>query len=219
MGRPLVDLYAMEAERFHHRLGLNVLMPVLPLHGPRRVGRISGDGFLSGDVLDTVHAEAQAMWDLRRLLSFARAQGARQVGVIGLSLGGYNAALLACLDAELACVIPGIPAADFTRLFFRHGPPLQLRDAARSGIDEHRMREVMSVISPLSLEPVVPHARRYLFGAVADRLVPADQVRDLWRHWGEPKIEWYQGAHVTFRAHPRVRAFIDEALRESGLIL
>ena len=40
----------------------------------------SGDGFLSGHALDTVHAEAQAMWDIRRLVSWIRAQGAPAVG-------------------------------------------------------------------------------------------------------------------------------------------
>ena len=42
----------------------------------------------------------------------------------------------------------------------------------------------MSVVSPLALMPRVAHERRYIFGAVADRLVPPDQVRDLWEHWG-----------------------------------
>jgi hypothetical protein len=61
----------------------------------------------------------------------------------------------------------------------------------------------------------VPHERRYLFAAVADRLVPADQVRDLWRHWERPRIEWYQGGHLTFPRHAGVRALVDGALRES----
>jgi hypothetical protein len=80
------------------------------------------------------------------------------------------------------------------------------------------MEEVLRVVSPLALEPRVPAERRYIFAAVADRLVPPDQVRDLWRHWGCPRIEWYQGGHMTFRAHPRVVRLIDEGLRESGLI-
>ena len=46
---------------------------------------------------------------------------------------------------------------------------------------------MLRVASPLALEPRVPRERRYLFGAVADRLVPADQVRDLWRHWERPR--------------------------------
>jgi hypothetical protein len=73
------------------------------------------------------------------------------------------------------------------------------------------------VVSPLALEPLVPKERRYLFGAISDLLVPADQVRDLWRHWDRPRIVWYQGSHVTFRAHPEVDALFDDALRESGL--
>ena len=41
----------------------------------------------------------------------------------------------------------------------------------------------------------------------------AAQVRDLWRHWEEPRIEWCQGGHVTFGLHAPVRALIDDALR------
>jgi dienelactone hydrolase len=152
------------------------------------------------------------MWDIRRMLSWLRAEGASEIGLFGLSLGGYNASLLAALERELACVVAGIPAVDFTRLYFRHGPPVQLLEAELHGIEEHHMDEILRVVSPLSLQPRVPRERRYIFGAIADRLVPADQVRDLWRHWERPRIEWYQGAHVTFPRHPNVRALIDEAL-------
>jgi hypothetical protein len=218
MGSPLVDLFAFPPPWLHERLGLNLIVPVLPLHGPRKIGRRSGDGFLAGDILDSIHAEANAMWDIRRILSWVRGQGATKIGVMGYSLGGYNTALLASLDADLACAIPGIPATDFSRLASRHASPLQIRQAADVGLAPERMEEVLRVVSPLALEPRVPAERRYIFAAVADRLVPADQVRDLWRHWGCPRIEWYQGGHMTFRAHPRVVRLIDEGLRESGLI-
>lgn len=217
MGTPLIDLSAFQPHWLCDRLGMNLLLPVLPLHGPRKAGKRSGDGFLGGEVLDTIHAEAQAMWDLRRWLSWIRAQGAPAVGVYGLSLGGYNASLLSTLDEDLACVIAGIPATDFSRLFFRHGPMLQVLETELNGIEEHHMQEITRVISPLVLPCRVPREHRYIFGGVADRLVPPDQVRDLWRHWDEPRIEWYQGAHLTFPRHPGVRRLIGDALRESGL--
>lgn len=217
MGSPVIDLAAFEAERLHRAYGMNLLFPVLPLHGPRKEGRRSGDGYLAGEVLDTVHAVSQALWDLRRLLSWVRAQGGTRIGVHGLSLGGFHTALLACLEGELACAIPGIPLADVSRVVWRHGPPLRIRHFESNGIVHEAVSEVLRVISPLTLEPQVPHERRYLYAAVADRLVPADQVYDLWRHWGKPRIVWYQGGHVTFRFHPAVRQLVDTAFIESGL--
>ena len=217
MGVPWIDLGAFDPRFLHEKLGLNLVLPVLPLHGPRKVGRRSGDGFLGGDLLDTIHAEAQAMWDLRRLLAWVRSQSDAPVGAYGLSLGGYTTALLAGIEDGLDCAIAGIPATDFARTFYRHGGPLQERAVAFAGLDEARMREVLTVVSPLSLAPRVAHERRAVFGGIVDRLVPPDQVRDLWRHWGEPRIAWYPGSHLTFNLHAEVRALIRDVLGESGL--
>ena len=218
MGIPAIDLSALEARRLHNDLGLNVICPVLPLHGPRKRGLRSGDGFLNGDFLDTVHAEAQAMWDLRRLLSWLRANGATQIGVYGLSLGGYTTALLTGLDAGLACAIAGIPATDFSRLVSRLAPHATLREIERLGLDWGVVRDVLSVVSPLHLKPLVERERLSIFGGTADHLVPADQVRDLWKHWGEPRIAWYPGSHLSFGREPQVRFLIDDALRHGGLV-
>jgi dienelactone hydrolase len=218
MGSPLIDLGAFDPRFYHHKLGCNLLLPVLPLHGPRKVGRISGDGFLAGNALDSIHAEAQAMWDIGRMLRWLREQeGADGVGVHGLSLGGYTTALFSSVADDLRCAIPGIPATDFARLFWRHGPHLQVRYMEHQGVVHDEVAEVMQVVSPLALEPRVPHEHRAIFGGVADRLVPPDQVRDLWRHWGEPEIVWYQGAHVTFMRHPEVRQLIERTVRNAGL--
>lgn len=216
MGFPALDLLAFRAAQLHFQEGLNVILPVLPLHGPRRFGR-SGEGFLAGEFVDTVHAEAQAMWDIRRLLSWVRTQSPPRVGVYGLSLGGYNTALLACLDSDLSCAIAGIPATDFSRLAWRHAARLAILYAERRGLIHDEVSEVMRVVSPLVLEPQVRKERRYLFAGVADRLVPSEQVRDLWIHWERPRIVWYQGAHVTFRMHAEVRRLFQDALRESNL--
>jgi len=218
MGSPLVDFGAFRPEWLHDRLGLNLILPVLPMHGPRKIRRISGDGMLAGDLLDTVHALAQMAWDLRRVVSWVRAQGATRVGAFGLSLGGYSTALLSCFEPDLACAVAGIPATDFARLSWRHGPADSLRAAEEQGVGIGETTNLKRVVSPLALEPQVPHERRYIFGGSADYLVPPDQVRDLWRHWQRPKIHWYPGAHVTFGAHAPVRRFIEDAFRESSLI-
>ena len=217
LGAPLLDFALFDPRYYAERLGLNLVYPVLPFHGKRKVGRRSGDGFLTGDVLDAVHAEAQAMWDIRRILAWVRAQGARAVGVHGVSLGGYQTALLAGLDGDLACAVPGIPLTDISRAFWRHAPPLLISHGEHIGVERNAVREVMGVVSPLTLAPRVPKEGRYIFGGIADRLVPPDQVSDLWEHWERPRMVWYQGAHVTFRRSPEVRSLVRDALAESGL--
>ncbi len=218
MGSPLVDLGAFDPRLYHRKLGLNMLLPVLPLHGERKMGRRSGDGFLGANALDSVHAEAQAMWDMRRLLSWIRAQDPYGIGVLGLSLGGYNTALLASLDEDLLCAIPGIPATSFEGLLYEHSHETQLRELHDRGLTRELFSQVFRPISPLVLEPKVAPEGRAIFGGVADRLVPPDQVRDLHEHWGSPPIAWYQGGHLTFVREPAVRALIEDTFQRSGLL-
>ncbi len=217
MGVPYFDLQAFRANVLHQQLGLNLLCPVLPLHGPRKAGWRSGDHFLGGAFLNTIHAEAQAMWDIRRLLAWIRAQEAPAVGVYGLSLGGYNAALLASLEPELACAIAGIPATDLTALTQRLDSPYKLEQLKQAEFNWEHINEILRVVSPLALSPKVPHERRYIFGGIADRLVPPNQVWALWQHWERPRILWYAGSHVSIHWEPEIRALVREALRASDL--
>ncbi|MEN8161604.1 MAG: hypothetical protein ABFS41_16160, partial [Myxococcota bacterium] len=162
-----------------------------------------------------VHAEAQAAWDLRRWLGWIRAQGGERVGAYGLSLGGYNAALLAGLDTELACVVAGIPATDLADLVWEHGPAHILHVAESRGLSRERAAHVLRVVSPLALAPRVPPEKRSIFGGTADQLVPPRQVEALARHWGRPITTWYSGAHITFGIHAGVTKHLADAL--SGL--
>ncbi len=217
MGRAALDLALFRAWRLHEDLGLNVLMPVLPMHGPRARGLPKGAVFPGEDVLDDVHATAQAVWDIRRLLSWIRRQEPEsQIGLYGLSLGGYIAALVASLETGLTCAILGVPVADLVGLLGRH-----------SGLapddPRHQTMELAGPIgrmtSPLSLPPLVPMPGRFIYAGLADQVVhPREQVVRLWEHWGKPEIVWYRGGHTGFfRARP-VQRFVEAALQQSGLL-
>lgn len=65
------------------------------------------------------------------------------------------------------------------------------------------IRALLRLVSPLALEPVVPHERRAIFAGVVDRVVPPVQAHSLWRHWEQPRIGWYQGAHQRFIRAPK----------------
>jgi len=218
MGTPLVDFAGFRARWLHRRLGLNVLVPVLPFHGPRRSGLRSGDGYLSGDFVDTLHAEAQAVWDIRRLLSWLRTQKAPSVGLHGVSLGAYTTAIVAGLESDVECVVAGIPAADFPRLARSHVPDPVLWAAERSGFSFQNVERLLHVVSPFAFEPRVPADRCYLYAGLVDRLASPAHALDLWEHWGRPRMAWYHGSHVSFLWEAEVKSLLLDALGEQGLL-
>lgn len=214
MGRGSVDLRLFRARHLHEDLGLNVALPVLPLHGPRRH---KGVAFPGQDVLDDVHATAQAVWDIRRLISWIRtAEPDSAIGLNGMSLGGFVTSLVASVEDGLTCAVLGVPVANLVDVLERHGG-LRHDDPRRQTL---ALAEPLGrMLSPLSLTPRVPMAGRFIYGGVADRLVhPRDQVLRLWEHWGRPEIIWYPGAHTGFFRSRPVHDFVDEALRQSGLV-
>jgi hypothetical protein len=217
MGHPVVDFTGFRVHWLHRGLGVNVAIPVMPLHGPRSGGRRGGDGFLRGDFVDTIHAQAQAVHDVRRLIGWLRGQGAPAVGAHGVSLGAYTAALLAAVE-PLDCVIAGVPTTSFVGLLRAHMPRVAYRILEHLGVDFASLERLLHVVSPLAMPPQVAPARRYLYAGAADRLAPPDHALDLWRHWEEPRIAWYQGGHVSFLFEPQVKDLIRTALEESGFL-
>ncbi|MGB3632588.1 MAG: YqiA/YcfP family alpha/beta fold hydrolase, partial [Rubrobacteraceae bacterium] len=218
MGSPWKDLTHFKPSYLHEELGLNLVFPVLPIHGPRRVGLVSGGRILTGDLMDTLHAASQAMWDIRRLLGWLELQEAPAIGALGHSLGGYSAALLSCLDDRLDCVVVGNPATDFTRLFWRNTPALAARYMQHQGVWRGLQQELTKVISPLELDPLLPRERRAIFGGVADRVVPISETNGLWQHWGKPRISWYEGTHRGFLREPEARQLLKETLGDAGML-
>jgi pimeloyl-ACP methyl ester carboxylesterase len=189
----------------------------LPLHGPRRLSYTSGERFLDGDVLDTVHAVAQTIWELRRIVGWIRRQDATGIGVFGLSLGGFNAALLASIERDLGCVIAGIPAVHLLQLALLHTHPTTLDCARTRGVVWSRVQDLLRVVSPLALAPQIRRDRLFLFAGTRDRIIPPAHVLDLWNHWRRPRIEWYGGGHFTFGWESRVRRLLVEAIETTLL--
>jgi hypothetical protein len=220
MGHLLVDVAGFRAHWLHERLGLNVAIPVQPFHGPRtHPGTRSGDGYLCGDFVDTLHAQAQMLWDLRRLTAWLRhAHQAPAIGIYGVSLGAYTAAALASLQEGFDCVVIGIPAIDFVDLLHSHIPAILLRATERLGFPWERIPTMLRMVSPLALRLRNDRRRCYIFGGLADTLTPPRQTQALWEHWGRPRLLQYRGGHVSFLVEREVRDLLVEAFARTGLI-
>ena len=113
-------------------------------------------------MMDNVHATAQAVWDVRRLLSWIRTQEpadadrleqrfTRRLRRVGSSRA---------LDDGLTCAILGVPVADLIELLGRH--------AGFSADDPRRQMVAVAepigrMVSPLSLTPRVPMSGRFIY--------------------------------------------------------
>ena len=216
MGRPEVDPWVLRVKHLYDDLGLNVVLPILPLHGARGGPRSWDVQFPTVDVLDNVHGLAQAAWDVRRILSWVRAQAPTGVAIAGLSLGGYVAALVAGLEPPLDCVIAGMPAVDFPRVLRRH-TPREIRQLEDFQLLGEKADLLHRTVSPLVLEPATARDRRFLYAGTADRLVdPVEQIVALWEHWDRPAIKWVHAGHVGHLVTGAgTGAFVDDALTRS----
>jgi len=216
MGRAVIDPMLFHARYLYRDLDLNVALPVLPMHGPRARNAPKSLAYPSEDVLNVVHGTAQAVWDIRRLLSWIRAQQPdAMIGLNGISLGGFISSLVASLDDGLSCAILGVPVVDLVGLVSRHAGPghaALLRTMSSA-------QPIGRMISPLALTPRVPMQGRFIYAGIADRLVhPREQVTRLWEHWGKPEIQWYPGGHTGFFRSQPVQRFVDDALVQSGMV-
>lgn len=216
-GSPLLDFRAFRAPQMVNQ-GVNIALPVLPLHGPRASGQTRGEGLMTIDLVDSMHGLAQAAWDVRRLIAWLRAEhGAEKIGLFGHSLGGQVVSLVAALEDNLDCVIAGIPVVDLPDLFRRHSPPTIAQRAQELGILGPAAEDVHRVVSPLSMACRLPVDRRYIFAGLGDRMATFGHARRLWLHWDRPRLATYHGGHIGFYWSATVKRFVDEALQVSGL--
>jgi hypothetical protein len=215
---PWMDARVLCAPQWFAR-GLDVALLTLPLHGSRcpRDVPYSGGAFASWDATQLNESIRESVHDIDCLLQYLQAGSGGAVGIIGLSLGGYLASLMAELSTRPAFVVP-LAAPVFlgdlpSRLFaMRRGstcaPPLTSVE----------MEEAYRVHSPLARPLAIPRERALIVAGRGDCFVPAEQPCALWQHWGGPSLHWFSGGHLTPFGRARVVDAVAEHVRRLGLI-
>ncbi len=200
------------------RAGFSVALLSHPFHFERAPrGTYSGELMVSGDVVLTVEAFRQAVADLIGLVNWLRDRGNRTVGLIGYSLGGYIAAIAACLRDDLDFVVIGGAGGSVVSPILDTGLGVNVReDLSWSGMDRREnLERAWGVISPGRLKPLVPKDRLLMVSGLYDRIMLKGSVADLWERWRRPAILWEPQGHYTLLAVPgrlvrRVLPFLKE---------
>ena len=173
--------------------GLDVALPVLPFHGARGGLRRGAPPFPSADPRLTNEGFRQAVADIGALARHLRERGAPQVGVMGMSLGGYTTALLATVLPDLDFAMPMIPLASVADFAREQG---QLGEGAEADAQHAALERANWVVSPFARPSLVPSSRMLVVAAEYDRITGMNHGRRLATHFEAPLVT-IPGGHMV----------------------
>ncbi len=203
--------------KWFYKQGYDIVLFTLPFHGYRTERRhgLGGVGYFSQGFSHINECMLQGVSDLRVLLDHLLAQGAPSVGITGLSLGGYHAAMLATVDPRLSFCIPNSPLVtpiDMALDWETTGTALRAI-INYYGISITELRHGAAVHCPLSYAPRLSGDRVLVIGGAGDRITAPRFVRLLHDHWPRSHLHWFPGNHVIHLRQAdylrQMKAFMD----------
>jgi pimeloyl-ACP methyl ester carboxylesterase len=208
------DLFAFRVRHLHHDLGLNVALPVLPHHGPRREMGRSWPGF---DLLGNIATMIRAVSDVRSVIGWIDEQDPASLAVVGMSLGGPVAALTAGLDERVDAVAATVPMLDAHATIAHHAARTGARGRKLAALlRSEPVRAVGSAVDPTALEPLCAPDRRLVVAALGDRMTSVNAAQRLHERWGG-QVHWHPGGHIGHLMSGDVRRVLDDFLLDRRL--
>jgi len=200
------------------RHGIEVWLPRLPYHMERaEPDEVSGQKSLSPDLGTSLDAVRQATAETRLLARWLRRVGAPRVGIWGMSLGGWVAALTATLDDDWDAVALWAPVALPAEVLWESGLVELLREAITDGGLAEADFEVpaAAAMTPARRDPLVPRHRVQLTAGAHDHVISPRSIARLARRWNID-VRWVPHGHISLmvsRAPVRdTVAFLADAL-------
>lgn len=196
--------------RAFYEQGYDILLYTQPFHGDRRAPHepFNGYGIFGRGFAEANEAILQSVYDLRVWINYLEGQGVRHVGVAGMSLGGYVAALAASCDTRLDYAVSNVPAVVVADMAMEWPLVLPVAKVAlgRRGLGLRDLREALAIQCPLTWTPAIDTDRLLIIGGAGDRFTAPRYLRLLHEHWAGSHLHWFPGNHVL---HLRQREYLE----------
>lgn len=180
--------------------GVAALFLKMPYYGERRAPDLPAR-MISLDPQETVRGMTQAALDIRQAASWLAAQeeiDEKQLGIMGISLGGITAALAAGIEPRFSKVCLLLAGGDMGEVAWTSTEMAPLRKAwAAGGHTKEELFEILKVVDPVSYAAPRLGRKILMLNASHDEVIPPACTRSLWRAFGEPEIVWWNAGHYT----------------------
>ena len=179
------------------RYGISTHMLELPYHMRRSPkGSFSGTRLIDADFSILLDALRQGIADTRKLIVGLRAEGVERIGLMGISLGGYTAGMVAALEGGLESLTLAAPLVDLGYTLL-NSPMIAV---GRRMIEHIPAEQITPLFAPLRLnsyKPQIEKQRILLINSMHDKVVYPHKIQELWQAWGEPMLFKESHGHVT----------------------
>ena len=200
--------------RFYQRLvsplirqDLEVWLPRLPQH-MERTGPESWSGVsaISADLVETAQTLRRAVAEARSLASWLRMRGVRHVGLWGVSLGGWVAAIAATVDPGWDAIVLWEPVVDPVATLWRSRLMAPLREPLRrAGVHPEDDRIALDFLVPGDAALLVQRSSVLIIAGHYDDVVPPESVTRLAESWGVG-VSWFPRGHINLMSSQQARS-------------
>lgn len=177
--------------------GVDVMMMDAPFNFRRTPkGYRPGQLILNGDLEHQLAVSRHAILDLWTLVENLKAEDV-EVGLVGVSFGGWMSLMTSLLADDLAFVTAVAPPVDLERLLEEGGTIVRAvrRGLGHGPLAEDAIRKAVRAITPWHWTPRLDPRRIHLHAATFDRFVPTSRIVELAQRWGA-KLSMHPTGHM-----------------------
>jgi dienelactone hydrolase len=203
VGEYMIEERMWPVQRLFER-GADVVLSVLPFHGLRRARRRGylPPAFPSADPRFTIEGMRQLVFDHRALFDYLTRQGTPALSVMGISLGGYGAALLSTIEERLRCGLFFIPLSAIELFAQANGRFTGSRE--QQDLQRDAMQRAHTPVSPIARAPKIRGQQAIIINGEGDAITGHAHTEPLQRHF-DAEVHHFLGGHLLHFG--RTRAF------------
>lgn len=180
--------------------GVGGLFVQMAYYGPRRP-KHGKPRLLSDDVEQTFEGIRQTVLDLRRAVAWMESRpeiDKKNLGIMGISLGSFIAALTAEMEPKLSRVAVLLGGADFVDGYHDHPQAAKYFKIFEGlGVTKETMKACIAPVDPITCAANLKDRKVLIIAAKNDEIVPPRMAENLWNATGRQRIIWLNAGHYS----------------------